>query len=274
MEERWAVRFAIALCVATLTSGCAQSLPSMGRDELTVDELPGIEEADLSGAELVVNATGCREVHMLLDGNRSRTAEAVQPFDLARQDGNRTELAVTVTRCQQLSTPSLDTNETTLIEVSAPIDRDTREPVRDDALLAVMTTNPRLSERLAEVGLPVRELDKFTRDAGQDYSIAEQATVDVDDERYPFESTFTAVSVETELPFGTAGSIGRDRWVQHGNETLTVETGLNVTELGGVSATLETRPGSRMAELWGNTTRSAHGFQASYDARVGVLVDG
>lgn len=261
------------LALSLVSAGCMQSIPGLNRDELTLEDLPGLGDVDLADARLTLDMENCRQTHLLMAADAPAVDQAASDaFDLARREGNATQLAVTLTRCQSVRVDNTSTfQDARLVEVSTPIETSSGGPVRHDEVLAVGSPSTELASHLGAAGLPVAPIQSVEQTNQRSYRIAEQATIDVDGLSYPFEASFTSVTIEAELPFGTATSIGRERWATPGNETVRVETGLNVTEIGGVSATLETRPHSQLAHLLGNTTRSAYGFQARYDARLGVM---
>lgn len=255
-----------------LASGCVDSLPSIEPDGLELEDLPGMGGVDLSDARLTLDLQSCRETHLILRGNTT-TVQAKIPgdFQLAQREENEAKLTVTLIHCRQISAGNETTYDVSLLEVTAPIEKKGVSPKRDDALLAIGTNNGTLASRLEEAGLPAISVENVVREQQRSYSIAEQSTLDVDAHGYSFTGQVTAVSIETELPFGTAGSIGRTGWAIDGNDTLEVRRGLNVTDVGGISATLVLPPSGPLADLAGNRTVSAHGFDARYDARMGVV---
>lgn len=257
------------------TSGCIDGLPSVQPDGFELEDLPGMGGVDLSDARLKLDLESCRETHLILTGNATAVqAEVPGDFQLAEREENETKLTVSLIHCRQISTGNHTTYDVSLLEVTAPIQNQGVSPKRDDALLAIGTNNETLATRLDEAGLPVKPVENVEREQQRSYRIAEQSTLDVDAGGYSFTGQVTSVSIETELPFGTAGSIGRTGWAIEDNETLEVRRGLNVTDVGGISSTLVLSPSGPLAELAGNRTASAHGFEAHYDARMGVVPEG
>lgn len=283
----------LVVVLAVVTAGCVNPgnlLTGGAGDRITMEDLPGLGELDLADASLQVEGSDCVEAHLFLPANAS-VARARTPVDLelGERDGNESRIAASVTRCDRWhlenatadqdasnrTDPSDRINRTirqaTIVELSIPVEPPGQTQGRHDWLLTVLASDLTLVEALAQAGLPARSPAELSVELDRLHEIATRIVVDLDDRTYPADLAVTSVSIETELPFGTASSVGRTRWAPTSEGRVKVETELNVTELGGLSGGLDTRPGSELARLMGNTTQSAYGFQARYDVRWGVI---
>lgn len=270
---RW---LAVVAAVSLVLAGCV-NLDRFSRGpsspQEAVDSLPGVGEVDLSDARVQVEGTDCREASLLADANATRVRHRLPANRTpAYGDGDETRLAIVAVRCAEVETAEGSLGPATLLDVSVPVDRPTRQPGRLDQVLWLASDNSRLVGKLGAAGVPVRHASQLELGSQAEYRIAERLSLQAEAGPVDVGGSATAVSVETELPFGTAATIGRDRVVESANGSqLRLEQGLDATEIGGLSATLELGLDTPVAHLVGNTTRSAFGYHARYDVRMGVL---
>lgn len=284
----WGVPTVTVLVV--LAAGCVDPGVLLRTEEGSRDtmrEIPRIGSLDLSEAALRLDGHGCTEAHLVLPANASIARERV-PVDLHlhQRAGDETRIAVTLIQCEHLvlhPAPAQDEGRTrgevehtiqdpALVEISVPIEPPSSASGRQDWLFGVLASDRRLATSLADLGLDAWVAPELSIEADPLDGVATQVIAQAVEPVYPFETTATSVPIDAELPFGAAKSLGRTLWAPAEGGRAKVQIERNVTQVGGLSGTLETRPRSEMARLLGDTDRPAFGFHARYDARWGLTV--
>lgn len=282
-------RLVLLLVAVLAASGCLQGLDVMPEEGFDLDAVPGMGSVDLSDARAPFELEDCQETHLIADGDPDKLAEAIpEPFTVTQDEKKAGQLIVTIVECAAIHAGNDTFANASYFTVGTPIalperaadgERSELAPAdgsttRDDALLAAGSPNTTLTAHLGAAGLPVEAVGTIREERSQDYGIAEQTRYAVETLSHSFDAQVTAVSVEAEVPFGVGPAIGRTAWVVDGNETLELRRGLDVTELGGLSATIEPDPADRLDDLAAERSLAAHGVETRFDARMGTVSAG
>lgn len=268
----------LAVIVAVgVTTGCVQGLddlglPDVAREDPALEQIPGMGSVDLEDARRVFHLHDCTRTQLIADGHRPALAPALpEGFELAAEDGEDPRLIVTVTSCQRIETGNRSFPQAQLVTVGTPIATEETSSRRDDGLLVVGAPNTTLAAYLATAGAPAEPIGTVDNVQQQDHGMAERRTLDVDALSHGFEAHLTSVSIGADIPFGVGPAIGHTGWLVGGNDTLIVREGLEVDEVGGLSATLELPAGDALAKWTGNRSTPAHGIETRFDARLGFV---
>lgn len=261
------------MCAALLLAGCVEVvLPrSISHLPSQIDDLPSLEETDLSGADAVMDASGCLQGSLVVTGNATRV-EAQLPLgvDLASRYPDGAPVVITVLRCRTLDVNGSRFTWAHLADVSVPVRTNATPGTWSHQTLALLAGNETVVRALDSIGLETAHAPVLTLGHRPSYEAQASLVARAPYGPTPFELSVSRLAPGGELPRSAAPALAWDRVVVGEQGPARLRSGFDVRETHLVVGEAGLPDDGLLGSLVPDRTARAHGYELRADLRMGV----